>query len=145
MPSLIICVSFYFFLKICIFIINHYSSLIANTELFSNVWDLLFPAIQKALIHRNCLFTKSYRLVCIFLCYQNKHRANILHQRGPIPTCLSEGLLIFNNWFGCFHPVQTNICSYLTNQILMRNTHAIEKMQGLSPACYWTGDSSQCL
>ena len=68
--------------------------------------QLLFPAIQKPLILELSSYSqKILRLCFIFPCYQNKHTANLSHRRGPILTCLSGGLLIFHNWFACFHPV----------------------------------------
>lgn len=82
--------------------------LTANSELF--YWWFKSTVVPNHTKTPNTQELSSYSqrrwcLCFIFPCYQNKQRANLLHRQSPILTCLSEGLLIFHNWFACFHPV----------------------------------------
>lgn len=142
-----------YILKCALLLIVYFFSLLQTVNCSPiDLSQLLFPAIQKPLIHWNCLpiHKKSLRLCFIFPCYQNKHTANLLHQRGPILTCLSEGLLIFHNWFACFHPVlgdkylqlshKSNI--YEKHTCHWKNTGRVSR--SVIPAD-WCEDFSRCL
>lgn len=96
------------YLQMCPFINSLFFALTTNSELFSHWFkSAVIPGHTKPPNTQELASysQKSWRLCFIFPCYRNKHRANLLHQRGPVLTCLSGGLLIFHKWFACFQPV----------------------------------------
>ena len=126
------------YLQMWPYIYSWFVLLTANSGLFS-CWfkSAVFTGHTKPPIQELSSFTQEGSCLCfIFSCYQNKHRANLLHQGGPIVTCLSLGLLIYNNWFAWFHPVLWNNYLQLSKKsnIYKKTTHAIEKIRAKSPA-----------
>lgn len=113
----------------------YFFPLAANSELFS-YWlkSAVIPGHTKSpnTQELSSYSQKKLAFVLYLSCYQNKHRANLLHQSRSHSHMFVWGFINISQLV-CMFPSscsETNICSYLTNQILMKNTHAIEKIQG---------------
>lgn len=130
----------------------YFFPLAANSELFS-YWlkSAVIPGHTKSPNTQELSFylQKSWRLCFIFPAIRINTEPIFCISRGPILTCLSEGLLIFHNWFACFHPRARRQISAAISQIkYWWKTHMpLKKYREGCPALLlgWYGDFSLCL